>query len=108
MALVPMEIETPILTKATSASNALSNAKYFVILVGKGNINADAPIALSLFIPIAALETSTNRYWEVSDSYNTGAVTHLQVQARTSGFSNPQLYQGATLISNATYEWYYC
>ena len=94
-----------ILTYTDSMSVALANAKSFIVMVGKGTFNSN-PVALSLTIPINALE-STSRYFEVSDAYNGGADLHLQANVSKTQASNIALLNGASHISDEAFEYYY-
>lgn len=91
--------------KTTDASIAFSQAKEYVILVGsgtKGNVN----ISLSIYIPIST-RTSTLTYWETSAAYNTGSQAFLQIAVSDTSVRDIGLYDGASLISDATYTYYY-
>ena len=82
----------------------MANAQSEVICVAKGTTSG-TNIALSITVPIEAIE-SAQRYWEVSDSYNTATVTHFQViLSKTS--ASPTLYYGASAVSGAGFEYYY-
>ena len=94
-----------ILAYTDSMSVALANAKSFIVMVGKGTFNNN-PVALSLFIPISALE-ATSRYFEVSDAYNSGADLHLQVNVSKTQASNIALLNGASHITDEAFEYYY-
>ena len=93
-----------IFRKTTSWSEVMANAQSEVICVAKGTTSG-TNIALSITVPIEAIE-SAQRYWEVSDSYNTATVTHFQViLSKTS--ASPTLYYGASAVSGAGFEYYY-
>ena len=94
-----------ILKSTDNMAVALANAESFIVMVGKGTFNNN-PVALSLVIPIDALE-ATSRYFEVSDTYNGGADLHLQVNVSKTQASNFGLYNGASHISNEAFEYYY-
>lgn len=94
------------LKKATGPTNALQNAKSYVLLVGKGTYSQDAKIALTLQIPLASLDTTT-RYFQVGDSYNGESFLHLQAKCTNESIFDVHLYNGPSLISNEVIEAYY-
>lgn len=109
MGLIEMEAyESDFLKKATNAYDALTNAKNFILFVGKGTVSNNT-VALSIIIPVAALE-SNPRIWLVSDSYNNTTHIHLQIRINSTSVYNGDtgLFYGANLVSDATYEYYYC
>ena len=86
--------------------NAISNANNFIVLVGYGG-EYDMTYALTLFVPKLSLSNEM-RYFQVSDSYNTGAVTHLQARLSLYYASNIAIYNGATEAPNASFRVFYC
>lgn len=76
------------------------------MLVGKGVVNSNIPVGLSLIIPKASLGSS-GRYWQIGDTYNNTTSFHLQAIVASNAVGLFALYYGADEIPNATYEWYY-
>ena len=92
--------------KATSWNNAYSNATSFIVVVGKAQVDNNSKYALQLTIPILAID-SNSRYWQVTDAYNGTRFIHLQCQCSTSGNAIVSMYDGASEVQDATYEFYY-
>ena len=74
-----------------------------VVFCAKGTING-TKIGLSIMIPVAEID-GNERYWQVSDAYNSGPDTHFQVKVSTATFAAAMFY-GASAVSDAVYSVY--
>jgi hypothetical protein len=81
---------------------AISNFSV-VVFCAKGTING-TKVGLSIMIPVAEID-GNERYWQVSDAYNSGQDTHFQVKVSTTTFAAAMFY-GAGAVSDAVYSVY--
>lgn len=92
-------------TKGSSASDAISNATHALYIVAKWGSGGTAA-ALGLFIPLAVLE-SNPRYFVAGDKYDNTGQLHLQSYVSTSTIGTTALYEGGSVKTGVTYEYYY-
>lgn len=84
---------------------AYANAKEYILVTGVGQIPNSSNVALSIYIPKAAI-TETPTYWQVTDCYNNGTAIHMQcLCSTTSGASG--LYYGIGIIAGSVITYYY-